>query len=246
MNTTVPMTLNKMCITATLLAFLFTPILEISAVAQVPIFCPMTIGMAIPHVMPPVSDRACSMPMDAAELWMMAVTPRPVRMPSSGLLKAVSMDSNFGESASGLIELLIRVMPYISMANPTRMFPISFFLLVLQTIIIMTPTSASIGENDSGFNILIKKLSLEMPIMLMIHAVTVVPMLEPMITPTVLARSMIPELTSPTSITVTADELCMAMVMPQPNRRPLNLLDVILFSMASILPPASFSRLCDI
>lgn len=71
----------------------------------------------------------------------------------------------------------------------------------------ITPTSARIGEKDSGFSMRTNTLLLDTPIRLMIQAVTVVPILDPMITPTVFPMSMIPELTKPTSITVTAEEL---------------------------------------
>ena len=46
-----------------------------------------------------------------------------------------------------------------------------------------------------------------MPERLKIQAVIVVPMLEPIITPIACVSFIMPELTSPTSITVTADEL---------------------------------------
>ena len=39
---------------------------------------------------------------------------------------------------------------------------------------ITTPITARIGENDVGFNILIKKLSLSIPVRLNIHEVMVV------------------------------------------------------------------------
>ena len=44
----VPIRLKLICITDTFLAFLLTPIEDKSAVTQVPIFCPMMIGIAIP------------------------------------------------------------------------------------------------------------------------------------------------------------------------------------------------------
>ena len=44
----VPIMLKEMCTMATRLAFLLTPMLESSAVTQVPIFCPMMMGMAMP------------------------------------------------------------------------------------------------------------------------------------------------------------------------------------------------------
>ena len=65
---------------------------------------------------------------------------------------------------------------------------------------------AKIGEKFSGFSKEISRLSPSIPAMLRIQAVRVVPMLEPIIRPTVWLSSMMPELTSPTSITVMADE----------------------------------------
>ena len=56
---------------------------------------------------------------------------------------------------------------------------------------------------------------------------------------------MTPELTSPTSMTVTAEEDWMATVMPVPSSRLLNGLEVMRFKMRSSLPPAIFSRLFD-
>ena len=97
--------------------------------------------------------------------------------------------------------------PYIRIAKPIRIVPISRFLFVFPVITMMMPTSAMIGLKDSGFSIRTNTLLLEMPIILMIHAVTVVPMFEPIITPMVLEISIIPELTRPTSMTVTAEEL---------------------------------------
>ena len=49
-------------------------------------------------------------------------------------------------------------------------------------------------------------LSLSMPVRERIQAVSVVPMLEPMMTPMVWPISMTPEFTRPTSITVMAEE----------------------------------------
>jgi hypothetical protein len=39
-----------------------------SAVAQVPIFCPSIIGIALPYVIAPVVDNACKTPTEADEL----------------------------------------------------------------------------------------------------------------------------------------------------------------------------------
>ena len=73
-----------------------------------------------------------------------------------------------------------------------------------------------------------------------IHAVSVVPISEPKITPIVCPRSMMPELTKPTSITVIADDDWIAIVMIDPIANPLNGLSVALRSNLSSLPPAVF------
>ena len=70
----------------------------------------------------------------------------------------------------------------------------------------MMPTSATTGEKLSGFRRFTNTLSLSMPARDRIHAVRVVPILEPMMTPMVCPNSMTPELTRPTSITVMAEE----------------------------------------
>ena len=69
------------------------------------------------------------------------------------------------------------------------------------------PMKASTGENVSGFNNLKKNPALScIAVKLSIQAVIVVPKLAPIITVTVLDNVIIPEFTSPMSITVTADE----------------------------------------
>lgn len=55
-----------------------------------------------------------------------------------------------------------------------------------------------IGEKFSGFKSWMNTLSLVMPERLRIHAVTVVPMFDPMMTPTDWPSSMMPEFTRPT------------------------------------------------
>ena len=97
--------------------------------------------------------------------------------------------------------------PNISVAKPSRIIPVSFFLLDLPNISIIMPINASIGVKDIGFKSFTKRLSPEIPPRLRIHAVTVVPILAPIITPIDCFRVIIPELTKPTTITVVADEL---------------------------------------
>ena len=49
-------------------AFLLAPIDEIIAVTQVPIFCPIIIGIAVLYPTAPVTHNACKIPTDAEEL----------------------------------------------------------------------------------------------------------------------------------------------------------------------------------
>ena len=96
----------------------------------------------------------------------------------------VSICVNSGTSASGFTAELIASIPYIRIAKPTSIFPMSCFFSFLQSIIIITPIIARIGENDIGFNMFIKKLSPCIPVRLNSHDVAVVPILAPIIIPT--------------------------------------------------------------
>ena len=137
---------------------------------------------------------------------MTPVTTVPSSTPSSGLLNMVSKLPNASDSASGAIESLISFMPNISTAKPTKTPPMSRRLVFFDIIISAMPTSANIGEKFSGLSRLTNTLSLLIPVAAVSHAVSVVPTLLPMITPTVCSSCIIPEFTKPTSITVIADE----------------------------------------
>ena len=80
-------------------------------------------------------------------------------------------------------------------------------VLFFPAMISITPSKDKIGQKDSGFKSLKKKLELSIPDKLKIQEVKVVPILEPIIISTVWDNSIIPEFTKPTSITVNADEL---------------------------------------
>ncbi len=108
-----------------------------------------------------------------------------------------------------------------------------------------TPMRATMGEKFAGFSRDMKMLSDWMPLRDRIHAVSVVPISAPMMAPTVLPSSMMPELTRPTSMTVRAEEDWMAMVMAAPSARLFQRLDVSRCRTTSSLPPATFSRLDD-
>ena len=150
--------------------------------------------------------RAWRMPTEAAEDWMTPVNTAPTRTPTRGFSKAVRILLNSGISARGATAFFISSMPYIRMEKPTMMRPTSRCFCFFPPMMRMTPMRAMAGEKFSGFSRLIQTFSLSRPVRDRIHAVRVVPMLEPMMTPMVWPSSMTPEFTRPTSITVTAEE----------------------------------------
>ena len=145
-------------------------------------------------------------------------------------------------SASPATALAMVSMPNISVAKPSMTVPTSRFLSDFENMRKTVPTSAKIGVKEVGLSIFRKMLSPEMPPRLRIHAVTVVPMFAPMMTPMACFRVITLELTKPTTITVVAEELWMTDVTPSPVRKPLNLLPVSLPSSTLRLPPARRSR----
>ena len=167
--------------------------------------------------------RACRMATEAADDWIIPVNTAPTNTPSRGFSKAVSSPANWGISARGLTAPLISSMPYIKMAKPIMMRPTSRRRWRLEPMISRIPARAIRGEKFSGFSRFTKTFSLSMPVRDRIHAVRVVPMLEPMMIPMVCLNSMTPEFTRPTSITVMAEEDWMAMVMPAPSSRLLDM-----------------------
>ena len=135
------------------------------------------------------------------------------------------------------MELLMRSMPVIRAIKPSIMVPMPFFFsdLPIYSTMPMIPIR---GARVEGLKNLIRKLSPSRPDRDRIQAVTVVPMLEPMITPTACFSVMIPELTKPTTMTVVAEEDWITAVTPRPSRKPLNTLELIFARMVCSLPPA--------
>ena len=189
------------------LAFLLAPIAEIILVMQVPIFCPIIIGIATAYGTAPDRQSACKIPTDADELWIMAVRMAPIAIPKSGLEKSVIIPVNAVLSARPDTDALIVSIPNISTAKPSKIFPASFFLdsslLVITRII---PIAARMGEKEEGFNIARNKLLPLIPVKDKIQDVMVVPILAPIMTPTACTKCISPELTKPTTITVVADD----------------------------------------
>ena len=140
----------------------------------------------------------------------------------------------------------MRVIPDISTANPSIIVPTSCLRLSLDIMTSMIPTRANIGAKFSGLRRFTRILSLSIPATESIHAVSVVPMFEPIMTPIVCPSFIIPEFTRPTSMTVIAEEDWIAIVIPAPRARAVNLLSVARLSIFSSLLPDIFSSPEDI
>ncbi len=127
-------------------------------------------------------------------------------MPTTGLLKVNISEVKFSSSAKPDIESLISVIPIISkekpMMIPPRFFLFSFLLNIRTNTLIIART----GAKADGFKRLIIKLSPFICVNDKIQPVTVVPMFAPIITPIARESCIIPELTKPTTITVTAED----------------------------------------
>ena len=172
------------------------------------------IGKAAPLEIAPVVERACKIPTDAELDWIIAVSTAPAKTPRRGPknpkvspVKNVKMLVKAGTLLSPETASDIVLIPNISVVKPKKIVPISFFLLDLPIIYIISPIRARIGVNESGFNILINQASPSMPLKLIIQDVTVVPTFAPKITLIACFKLISPELTKPTTITVVADEL---------------------------------------
>ena len=224
------------------MAFLLVPMPESSAVTQVPMFWPSIMGTAIPQLIAPVIDSACSMPTEAEEDCITAVSSVPARRPNRGLSNMSSILVKPGSLASGFTAPLICSMPNMSTAKPISMPPSSCRRDFLENIISATPTSASTGVNDAGLSSLSIRLSPSMPVRLSSQDVMVVPMFAPIITGVAWYSSIIPEFTKPTIVTVVAEEDCIIAVTPAPSRTPFRRLPVSFSSIDERRPPPSFSR----
>ena len=163
------------------------PTEEISAVTQVPIFCPIMIGIAAPKEMAPVLDSACNIPTDAEEDCTIAVSRVPARTPRMGFVNSVRSFAKSGSPLSTLTASDIRFIPTIRTAKPSRIFPTSLVLLFLPNIVQQIPISASTGIHASGLSQLSQAAASappSIPLSAVIHEVTAVPTLAPIITPT--------------------------------------------------------------
>ena len=164
-------------------------------------------------------------------------------MPNRGFENSVRIFTKAGLSLRGATAPLIVSMPNIRTAKPRRIIPP--FLLRLPSfpfMYIKMPAAARTGAKALGLRSLSSTLSLCIPARDSIHEVTVVPMFAPIITPTAWLSFMIPELTKPTTITVVADDDCMAAVTAIPRISPLMRLSVSFSRILSSLLPENLIR----
>ena len=193
------------------------------------------------YVTAPVTESACSIPTDADDDCITAVSTAPTIIPSTGFVNSVKRFVNCGTSVSGFTAPDICSIPNISTAKPRRIVPIFFFLSVLLVMKRIIPITASIGVKDEGLSIFIKKLSPLIPERLSIHDVTVVPTFAPIIMPTACLSCIIPAFTKPTTITVVADDDCIIAVTPRPSTKPFSGFDASFSSKLCNLFPACLS-----
>ena len=138
---------------------------------------------------------------------MIAVRTAPAITPKIGFLNIRNNSWKAGTSLSPETAPVIVSIPNIRVANPRRTIPISFFLLLLVNIKSTIPMSARTGVKEEGFKSFRNILLPEIPLRLKIHAVTVVPILAPIITWIACLSVISFEFTKPTTITVVAEEL---------------------------------------
>ena len=121
--------------------------------------------------------------------------------------------------------------------------PIKCFFSDLANKISIAPTPISNGASNSGVNI-----AKESPIWLIDtnHAVIVVPMFAPIMTPTACVSVKIPAFTNPTTITVVAPELWIIAVINAPRPMAIKRLFVSIPRNCCIFPPAVFCIPSDI
>ena len=81
-----------------------------------------------------MTASACRIPTEAELDWMMPVSTAPASTPSTGFLKAMKSCAKAGTSFRPATAPLMVSIPNISVAKPSRIMPVSFFLPFLQNI----------------------------------------------------------------------------------------------------------------
>ncbi len=224
------------------MALLEAPTLASMAVTQVPMFWPMMMGTAAAQVMAPVEERACKIPTEAEEDWITAVTPAPTSTPKMGFVMAWKSWAKAGSSRRGRTAASIWNMPVKSTPKPRSICPTSRRRSPLASIKRRMPAIAMAGARVVGAMKRSRKPP-SPPLRRRIWAVTVVPMLAPMMTPMAWRSFITRAFTRPTTMTVAAEEDWMAAVTTAPSSTPFRTLPVSRSRIFSSRPSEAFSRL---
>ena len=177
------------------------------------------------------------MPMEAEQLWMMAVTTMPTAIATSGLDTAAIKLRKAGLSFSGDMAALMDCMPLISTDSASRIMPTFFLVVSLQKKYRIMPTKATKAKMVAE-----ERPPPSMPESTSSQPVAVVPMLAPIMMPMALVSFMMPELTKPTTMTVVAEEDWITAVTSDPSRTPRKVVEVSFSRMISSLLPATRLR----
>ena len=231
-----PNTLKTVWARAALFADVFPTAAAMFAVIVVPMFSPRTIAQASGKSISPDVVRSMVMAMVALEAWSTIVRMVPARrnMISDQNPKPVKCEKN--TSIASLLlrrapaEFFMKERPRNMMAKPTTKAPMLLFFCFLD-VCRMNPRAMSGTENT--------EMSTENP-RAVTHAVRVVPILAPMITPMALPRVRRPAFTKLTTMIVVADDDCTRAVTPRPVSTRLNLFEVICARKDLNLSPAVF------
>ena len=211
-NNIVPITLKVKCIVAALFAFFDAPKLDKSDVTHVPILSPYNIGNAALSGNIPCDARAISIPIDALDDWTIPVIAKPASIPNNGCtLTKIKACLNCGKSANGFTASFINSIPVNNIPNPSKIsaYCLYFWFLAAKYIIIPIPNAiGAIFSNLKDTN----------------WAVTVVPILAPIMIPIAWDSDIIPAFTKPTTITVVALELWIIPVTTAPTKTPITTL----------------------
>ena len=166
---------------------------------------------------------------------MIAVTSAPTMIPRIGFLpRTANAFAKIGASVYGATELDINVNPTNSSPTPIQTSPTRLSFFFFENIRQKEPIATTSGAKKDGCSTFIAS---PREFKETIHAVIVVPMFAPMMTPTAWVRFRIPAFTKPTTMTVVAPLLCRIAVIRAPSPTARSRLSVtILRNLFSLLP----------
>ena len=208
-----PMTLNSVCAMAARLASRFVPMAASCAVMVVPMSPPSISVMAAGKLMRPLKAMTCTMAIVALELCMSIVTSMPTRTPSIGLSpNRMKISFTCWLCLSGSKASFMNPSPMKRRPKPMRTCPQNRAFLVLPNMLMPNP----IPTAGSAYWVTLKTDIEDTS-----HAVTVVPMLAPIITLIACFRTISPALTKPITMTVVALEDWISPVIIKPTIMPI-------------------------